>query len=49
MGQSAAAANRRSFVMPLIAETLIALVIAYLIGIGLAWVLFGRPKNDTYL
>ena len=35
--------------MPLLAETLIALVIAYLIGVGLAWLFFGRPKKDTYL
>jgi hypothetical protein len=35
--------------MPLLAETLIALVIAYVIGVGVAWLLFGREKKDTYL
>jgi hypothetical protein len=35
--------------MPLLAETLIALVIAYLIGVAIAWLLFGRTKKDTYL
>ena len=35
--------------MPLLVETLIVLVIAYLVGIGVAWLLFGRPKKDTYL
>ena len=35
--------------MPLLAENLIALVIAYLIGVGIAWLLFGREKKDSYL
>ena len=35
--------------MPLLLETLIALVIAYLVGVGLAWLLFGRAKRDSYL
>ena len=35
--------------MPLLLETLIPLVIAYLVGIGLAWLLFGRTKRDSYL
>jgi hypothetical protein len=35
--------------MPLIAETLLLLVAAYLAGVGLAWLLFGRPKRDSYL
>lgn len=35
--------------MPLIAETLILLVGAYLVGVGLAWLFFGRPKRDSYL
>jgi hypothetical protein len=35
--------------MPLLAETLIALAIAYMVGVGLAWLLFGRQKKDTYL
>jgi len=35
--------------MPLLAETLLILLAAYLIGIALAWLLFGRKKKDTYL
>ena len=35
--------------MPLLLETLIALVAAYLIGVGVAWLLFGRAKKDSYL
>ncbi len=35
--------------MPLLLETLIILVAAYLIGLGAAWLLFGRPKRDSYL
>lgn len=35
--------------MPLLLETLIALVAAYLVGVGIAWLLFGRAKKDTYL
>jgi hypothetical protein len=35
--------------MPLLVETLIALVLAYLVGVGVAWLLFGRTKKDTYL
>jgi hypothetical protein len=35
--------------MPLLAETLIILLVAYLTGVGLAWLLFGRPKRDSYL
>ena len=35
--------------MPLLLETLIPLVIAYLIGVGLAWLFFGRTKRDSYL
>ena len=35
--------------MPLLLETLIAIVIAYLVGVGLAWLFFGRAKRDTYL
>ena len=46
MGQSAA--RRRDQLMPLLAETLIVLAIAYLLGVGLAWLLFGR-KKDSYL
>jgi hypothetical protein len=35
--------------MPLIAESLIAILLAYLIGVAIAWLFFGRPKKDTYL
>lgn len=35
--------------MPLLLETLIALAAAYLIGVGVAWLLFGRAKKDSYL
>ena len=35
--------------MPLLVETLILVAIAYLIGIGLAKLLFGRPKRDSFL
>ena len=35
--------------MPLLLETLIAIVLAYLVGMGLAWLFFGRAKRDTYL
>ena len=35
--------------MPLLLETLIALVAAYLLGVGIAWFLFGRSKKDGYL
>jgi hypothetical protein len=36
-------------IMPLILETFLALVLAYLIGAGLGWLLFGRTKKDSYL
>ena len=35
--------------MPLLLETLIAIVAAYLIGVGIAWLFFGRAKRDSYL
>jgi len=35
--------------MPLITETLIMVAIAYLVGVGLGWVLFGRPKKTSFL
>ena len=35
--------------MPLLLETLIVLVVAYLLGVGLGWLFFGRPKRDSYL
>jgi hypothetical protein len=35
--------------MPLLVETLLLTVAAYLVGLGFAWLLFGRPKRDSYL
>ena len=35
--------------MPLLLETLIAIVLAYLLGVGVAWLFFGRAKRDSYL
>ena len=35
--------------MPLIAETLILTAIFYLAGVGIGWLLFGRPKKTSYL
>jgi len=35
--------------MPLLAETLILTVIAYLLGLGLAWLFWGRRKRDGFL
>lgn len=35
--------------MPLLLETLIAVVAAYLLGVGIAWLFFGRTKKDSYL
>jgi plastocyanin domain-containing protein len=35
--------------MPLLLESLIPIVGAYLVGVGLAWFFFGRPKRDSYL
>lgn len=35
--------------MPLLLESLIAIVLAYLVGVALAWLFFGRPKKDSYL
>jgi hypothetical protein len=35
--------------MPLLAETLGLVAIAYLIGIGVGWLLFGRPKKTSFL
>jgi hypothetical protein len=32
--------------MPLLAETLILVVLAYLIGVGLGWLLFRRRKSS---
>jgi hypothetical protein len=35
--------------MPLLLESSIAIVLAYLVGVGVSWLVFGRPKRDTYL
>lgn len=35
--------------MPLLLESLIVIVLAYLLGLALAWLFFGRPKKDSYL
>jgi len=35
--------------MPLLLETLIAILVAYLVGVGIAWIFFGRAKRDRYL
>jgi hypothetical protein len=35
--------------MPLIAETLILVTIAYLLGVGVAWLRWGRKRRDTFL
>ncbi|HEV2748612.1 MAG TPA: hypothetical protein VGW34_15120 [Allosphingosinicella sp.] len=35
--------------LPLLVETLIGVVLAFLIGAALGWLLFGRPKKQSYL
>jgi hypothetical protein len=35
--------------LPLLAETLILVAIAYLIGFGLGWLLFGRRRRESFL
>jgi hypothetical protein len=35
--------------MPLLLETLIAVVAAYFVGVGIAWLVFGRAKKDSFL
>ena len=35
--------------MPLVAETLILTAIFYVIGVGIGWLFFGRPKKSSYL
>ena len=49
MDQPAAAPERRELLMPLLLETLIPIVLAYLVGVGVAWLIFGRAKRDSYL
>lgn len=41
----AGAGNR---VLPLLLETLIGIVLAYLVGVGVGWLFFGRTKRDSY-
>ena len=35
--------------MPLIVETLLLIALAYAIGVGIGWLLFGRPKKTSFL
>ncbi len=35
--------------MPLLIETMLVVIPAYLAGLGLAWLFFGRAKKDSYL
>lgn len=35
--------------MPLLAETLILVAVAWLIGLGIGRLLFGRAKRDSFL
>ncbi|HEX8525625.1 LPXTG cell wall anchor domain-containing protein [Allosphingosinicella sp.] len=35
--------------MPLIAETMILVALAYLVGLGLGWLLARRKKRKSYL
>jgi len=35
--------------MPLLLESSIAILLAYLVGIGISWLFFGRAKRDSYL
>ena len=35
--------------LPLLAETLILIALAFLLGLGAAWLLFGRPKRESFL
>jgi hypothetical protein len=35
--------------MPLLAETLFLVALAYLAGVGIGWLLFGRPKKSSFL
>jgi hypothetical protein len=35
--------------LPLLAELLAWLVLAFAVGVGLGWLLFGRPKRESYL
>ncbi len=35
--------------MPLLVETLIPIILAYLVGVAIGWFFFGRRKRDGYL
>ena len=35
--------------LPLLVETMLLAVAAYLAGLAISWLLFGRPKRDSYL
>jgi hypothetical protein len=35
--------------MPLLAETLILVALAWLAGVGLGWLLFGRRRRTSFL
>ena len=35
--------------MPLLVETLLLVAMAYLLGLGLGWLLFGRAKREGFL
>jgi hypothetical protein len=35
--------------MPLVAEILILNALFYALGVGIGWLLFGRPKKTSYL
>ena len=35
--------------MPLLVETLLLCALAYLVGLALGWLLFGRKKRESFL
>ena len=35
--------------MPLLAETLLLVALAWLIGVGLGWLLFGRRRRNSFI
>ncbi len=45
----AASAGRGAEPVPLVAETLLLVLIAYLAGVGIAYLLWGRPRRKNYL
>jgi len=40
---------RGGTLMPLLAETLLLCAVAWLIGLGIGWFLFGRKKRESFL